>query len=275
MTPVSHGKPCAGNPHARFEEGDSAQAEPRRSALLHNKPSMKYRVVQGRNPRTGGTIQRPQIVDRETYHLDQVVEYALNAGYVRGQFHDMRGALNGFIEAIQQLGRDGKAVNLNNWLRVHAELTGQVGESRQLSSANELHVVITALQDLKSDWTKFSWTNVEDSGVIPKIDTILSPGGKPWEVVKTRGILVTGRNLYFDAAKGDTATISWGEGASAQTINVTPTENDYSHLLFAWPTALADVDAGTKLTFSFRTCAGIEGGAVYPMTKQATLVAAS
>ena len=75
-----------------------------------NKPSMKYRVVQGRNPRTGGIIQRPQIVDRETYYLDQVVEYALNAGYVRGQFHDMRGALNGFIEAIQQLGRDGKAL---------------------------------------------------------------------------------------------------------------------------------------------------------------------
>ena len=35
MTPVSHGKPCAGNPHARFEEGASAPEEPRRKALLH------------------------------------------------------------------------------------------------------------------------------------------------------------------------------------------------------------------------------------------------
>ena len=35
MTPVSHGKPCAGNPHARFEEGASASEEPRRKALLH------------------------------------------------------------------------------------------------------------------------------------------------------------------------------------------------------------------------------------------------
>lgn len=165
-------------------------------------------------------------------------------------------------------------MNLNNWLRVHAELTGQVGESRQLSDANELHVVITALQDLKSDWTKFSWTNVEDSGVIPKVEMILSPGGKPWEAVKTRGILVTGRNLFFDAAKGDTATISWGERASAQSITVAPTESDYSHMLFAWPTALAEVEAGTKLTFSFRTCAGIEGGAVYQVTKVVTLVAA-
>ena len=37
MTPVSHGKPCAGNPHARFEEGASAPEKPRRNALLHTK----------------------------------------------------------------------------------------------------------------------------------------------------------------------------------------------------------------------------------------------
>ncbi len=35
MTPVSHGKPCAGSPHARFEEGASAPEGPRRKALLH------------------------------------------------------------------------------------------------------------------------------------------------------------------------------------------------------------------------------------------------
>ena len=35
MTTVSHGKPYAGNPHVRFEEGDSASAEPRRKYLLH------------------------------------------------------------------------------------------------------------------------------------------------------------------------------------------------------------------------------------------------
>ena len=35
MMPVSQGKPCAGNPHARFEEGASAPETPRRNALLH------------------------------------------------------------------------------------------------------------------------------------------------------------------------------------------------------------------------------------------------
>ena len=37
MIPVSQGKPCAGNPHARFEEGASAPETPRRNALLHKK----------------------------------------------------------------------------------------------------------------------------------------------------------------------------------------------------------------------------------------------
>ena len=239
---------------------------------MSTKPQMKFRVVQGHNPRTGGTIQRPQIVDRETYYMNQVVDFAKNAGYIRGQLEDLKGNANGLIEAVKKLGQMGKAVNLNNWLRIHAELTGTVGESRQLTDENELRVRITTLSDLKANVSDFSWQNVEDSGVIPKVEMILSPGGKPWEAVKTRGILVTGRNLFFDAAKGDTATISWGEGASAQSITVTPTEADYSHMLFAWPTALADVEAGTKLTFSFRLCGGVEGGPIYPLTKNATLV---
>ena len=37
MIPVSQGKPYAGNPHVRFEERASAQAAPRRSALLHTR----------------------------------------------------------------------------------------------------------------------------------------------------------------------------------------------------------------------------------------------
>ena len=46
MTPVSHGKPCAGNPHARFEEGASAPESPRRNALLHTDGSSR-RTVSG------------------------------------------------------------------------------------------------------------------------------------------------------------------------------------------------------------------------------------
>ncbi len=45
MTPVSHGKPCAGNPHARFEEGASAPETPRRNALLHSDCTNKIKTI--------------------------------------------------------------------------------------------------------------------------------------------------------------------------------------------------------------------------------------
>ena len=238
---------------------------------MNTKPSMKYRVVGGRNPQTGNPLFRPVVTDRETMYLDQVVQYALNAGYVRGQFHDMRGALNGFIEAIQQLGRDGKAVNLNNWLRIHAELTGTVGENRQLTERNEMNVNITALHDLKCDWRDFSWTNVDDTGAIPKIDTILSLGGKPSELIKSKSIRLTGKNLYFDGEMGDMVTISWIEGEEEKTAMAIPSESDYSHMLLPWPEELSDVEAGTKITFTLRTHVGIEDGALQTASKTAVI----
>ena len=242
--------------------------------MADTKPTLQYKVVTGYNPatKTKGDLMRPLLVNREIYPVDRVVEYALKNGYIRGQFEDMKGAINGSIEAMQQLVRDGKIVNLADWLKIHAELTGTVGESRQVGSANKLHVCITALQSLKIDMSHFSMENVDESGSKPRIATILSPGGKPWEVIKTKDILVTGMHLEFDASKGDTATVTYGEGEEATTINITPTESDYAHMRFGWPAALADVAAGTKLTFAFRTCAGIEGGAVYSTSKEATLV---
>ena len=238
---------------------------------MNTKPSMKYRVVGGRNPQTGNPLFRPVVTDRETMYLDQVVQYALNAGYVRGQFHDMRGALNGFIEAIQQLGRDGKAVNLNNWLRIHAELTGTVGENRQLTERNEMNVNITALNDLKCDWRDFSWTNVDDTGAIPKIDTILSLGGKPSELIKSKSIRLTGKNLYFDGEMGDMVTLTWIEGEEEKTAMAIPSESDYSHMLLPWPEELSDVEAGTKITFTLRTHVGIEDGALQTASKTAVI----
>ena len=160
------------------------------------KPKLKYRVVQGRNPKTGDPMNRPQIAERDTYTTDQVVEYALNAGYVRGQFHDMRGALNGFIEAVQQLGKDGKSVNLNDWLRVHGELTGSCDETRRLSAKNGYRVRITALKELKRDVGEFSWVNVDSAGIVVKVNTLMYNGSPvDGRIMKAKEIIVTGKNL--------------------------------------------------------------------------------
>ena len=58
MTPVSHGKPCAGNPHARFDEGASASEEQRRKALLHNKKMKTKRMWMTRTHPSGSLSRR-------------------------------------------------------------------------------------------------------------------------------------------------------------------------------------------------------------------------
>ena len=49
MTPVSQGKPCAGNPHARFEEGASALAKYKTKAECSTPPSMEMLPVANTN----------------------------------------------------------------------------------------------------------------------------------------------------------------------------------------------------------------------------------
>lgn len=241
--------------------------------MATTKPKLKYRVVQGRNPKTGDPMNRPQIAERDTYTTDQVVEYALNAGYVRGQFHDMRGALNGFIEAVQQLGKDGKSVNLNDWLRVHGELTGSCDETRRLSAKNGYRVRITALKELKRDVSEFSWVNVDSAGVVVKVNTLMYNGSPvDGRIMKAKEIIVTGKNLAFSAEAGDMITLSWQEGDETKTAFVTPTESDYSHVVLPWPAELDDVADDTEVTFLFRTHGGVEGGELQLATKVATVV---
>ena len=60
MTPVSHGKPCAGNPHARFEEGASAPESPRRNALLHKDEAEKSTETREGTPVRVPYIGKPE-----------------------------------------------------------------------------------------------------------------------------------------------------------------------------------------------------------------------
>ena len=41
---ILRGKPDAGNPHVRFDEGEVASAKPRRGSLLYNKDTTKNSI---------------------------------------------------------------------------------------------------------------------------------------------------------------------------------------------------------------------------------------
>lgn len=170
---------------------------------------------------------------------------------------------------------DGRPRAISSLMKTYLGFDGSFPTVDARVTDQKLVARIRLLKDLRIEPNMDNFTLVNTLETGPEIDTILSPGGTPWEIIKSRGILVTGRNLYFDATKGDTASITWGEGAEETTISITPTESDYSHMLFGWPVSMAEVDPNTLLTFTFRTRAGVEGGAFYTVIKTATLVAAT
>lgn len=124
-------------------------------------PKMKYRVVTGRNPRTGEIAYRPVVADRQTMTADQVIEYALANGYAYGQAVYLRSVLSGIVEAMRSLVIEGKAVNLCDWFRVHGELTGTVDVSGALTKENGFRVAATPLKNAKCSIGDFNWEEVQ------------------------------------------------------------------------------------------------------------------
>ncbi len=236
------------------------------------KTTMQYSVFTAKNPKTGEAILRPAITKRNKMNMKQLVAYAKNAAYVTGQTKNLEGQLGGFIQAMQDRALAGYSINVNDWFIISGRLKGTVDETRQLTSDNKYHVTITATKDLKASIKNFNWQRV-DEGVIIKVESITSPGGKKGEITKTKAIVVNGKNLAFDAAWGDNVTVAWLDGETENTLDLTPSEQSETYLLFDWPTELADVAAGTELVFSFRLH-GAEGEAEQMGRLTATLVAA-
>ena len=93
---------------------------------MTDKTTMKYRVFTSRNPKTGGALLRPIIVDRQTMNFRQLVAYARSAGFVCGQQMDLEGAIGGLLEAAKDRSLAGYAINFNNWFIISGRIRGPV-----------------------------------------------------------------------------------------------------------------------------------------------------
>lgn len=212
---------------------------------------MKYRVISAHNPKTGESFLRPLVTDRNTMSMKRLVEYAKTASYVRGQQKDLEGLLGGFIEAMKDRAKAGYSINVNDWFIISGQLKGLVGNDRQLTAKNSYHVTITASKDLKVGIDNFSWTRVDDPGVTIKVDSVSSPNGVKDEIIKSRAIVATGKNLAYDAAWSDRIVATWTEGTETKTVELVPTEQSAAYLRFDWPEGLSSVTAGTEVLFTF------------------------
>lgn len=238
------------------------------------KTVLSYAVAEGMDPRTRSPLKRPYLTRRQVYDSEGVVDHGLNLGHIRGKKHDLVGVLNGCIATIKELIKMGFVVDLDGWLLFYLALTGQVGDDLALTSENDLKFRVRALKDLKVNMADFSFERVNDEGLSIKVESVSSPGGKKDEIIKTKAIVVNGKNLAYNADWGDSVKVTWTEDNEAKELTLTPSEQSETYLRFDWPTGLADVPAGTDLEFSFRLH-GAEDAPVKSAKRTAKLIVAS
>lgn len=237
-----------------------------------NKFPLDYYIGTFVNPKDGSDIFRPVATNRRTADLPAVVDRAIQGNFVRGKKSDMLGLFGGFCQTMKAMAEEGYILNLG-WFYIGGNLTGTVDETGVLTSANGYRITMRPSKDLKVDISNFSLTNIGINGVKAKIEHLAWVGSpKDLQIKKGEAIQGTGKNLTW--SEGCTATVAYTlTDGSAHTFTMVPTESDFSHLKFAWPTDLDEVPAGTEISFSFRLRGGNPEGAVMPTGKTVTLVA--
>lgn len=248
------------------------------------KATLSYRVVVGWNQKEKKrNLLRPLIVNKDVYDTQRCLHFAMDNKYIdAGQFFANFGIVNGFLEAIQKLGTDGRDILLNGWLRIHPELKGTIDpETRQLGPENEIHVCAQVQTNLRRKASEFNWTCIDDSGVRATVQHLQSVGGaKDKEIFSPAKIAVGGTNLAYNATT-DKITASW-QTTDAETgetvdhsVELTPESSEYSAMVLPFPEGLASAPLGTVVTFTFFLRQGNASASVIPATARAKLVTAA
>lgn len=217
----------------------------------------------------------PRIVEREeAVDLQELVYNAIDRGRIAAlKPSAAKQVADALCEQIGMTLQEGRGVRFGKYFYVRNYLTGKlesVNGTTQLTDANQIRTRLIAGEDLKLSLDMFNWVN-DGAGDAAKIENILADlqGALDNEIVRGTGFNVIGRNLQLSSTS--TATITYGEGEEATTINISPTVNGDELVKFAWPAALADVAAGTELTVTFNY-ADEDGNPLDTITHKATLV---
>ncbi|HBJ59522.1 MAG TPA: hypothetical protein DDY72_03505 [Verrucomicrobia bacterium] len=212
-----------------------------------------------KHPQDAKKLLRPVVVERPIYSLERAVDFALKSGYIRGQKYDAIGTILGFLEAVKYLDRAGNSVVIDDWLRFHGELTGYVDEeTRRLGPGNGYRMVVTPLRNFKGKLKDYGFENADNLEGRLAVQAIASNKSRTIDVILPgERIMVNGRNLKYSAARGDSVTASWTDADGEQrTVRLEPEWGSGPAMDLGIPEALANLTAGTEVTFTFRLHVG-------------------
>lgn len=242
-----------------------------------SKPVLPYRMRNFHSIETNEKYRRADPVSTGTEDMNSTCAAAAadgTYGAIRPSL--VKNVVLGVLAKVEEFVRAGKTVVFGDYFRCKGCFSGGMDPVTGRPTKDTVYRVrMTPLKKMIIPVSEFELECVESEIPLPSIISITSTGLKATKDALVRGKdgCIAGRNLYFDAAQGDTLTVSYVEDGETQTVSITPTDLDSVCFRFKWPAALAEVPDGTELKFRLSTRCGIAGGAFALADRTAVLVA--
>lgn len=185
-----------------------------------------------------------------------------------------------YVTAFLQKARtalwQGKTVTIDGYFRLRGSFVGGIDPvTGKPTGGTTYRVRATPLREMQAPVSEFELTNVATGAPEPTLTTLTSCDPEAVKDVLTRGkdIRIVGRNLRFNAARGDRLTLTCTEEGEERTVELTPSEVDIVSLRVPWPQGLSEIAAGTAVLVSLSTRAEDAKGAVSVASRKAVVAA--
>ena len=211
---------------------------------------------------SGGYICR--VVNADPVEDDAVFQEVIDALRLTESTFGLKKAVEAVIDtAMRKTAQDGVPRKVGGLFHTFVTIRGKVpnGDSPFTSLAGRssgayVRWGLSSEVQREVDYNSVSISNVQ-SGQSVLVSSIAYNGAEEnaFDIRPATPILVTGRNLVY--INGDLVTVSRTvDGADAVLATLAPSESDYYHQAFAWPSALDGIAPGTALKFTFRLRGG-------------------
>ena len=210
----------------------------------------------------GGYICR--VVNADPVEDDAVFQEVIDALRLTESVFGLKKAVEAVIDtAMRKTATDGVPRKVGGLFRTYITIRGKVpnGDSPFTALTGRgagayVRWGLSSEVQREVDYNAVSISNVQGAQSVA-VNSIAYNGAaeNAFDVRRGAPILVAGRNLAYIG--GDAVTVGRTvDGAERVLATITPEESDYYHQLFAWPSALDGVEAGSELTFAFRLRGG-------------------
>ncbi len=229
------------------------------------------------NLETGEPYRRASLVPSGTEDTRSICAAVARDGtYGAAKTELIKNYVTAFLQEVRNALWQGKTVTIDGYFRLRGSFVGGIDPVTGKPTGGTMYRVrATPLKEMQAPVSEFELTNVATGAPEPTLTTLTSCDPEAVKDVLTRGkdIRIVGRNLRFNANRGDRLTLTYAEEGEERAVEFTPSEVDIVSFRVPWPQGLAEIAAGTAVLVSLATRAEDAKGAVSVASRKAVIAA--